>query len=435
MFSERIGRVENQQYREYYEYWLILLSALALFRPVATIALILFIFSNLLYCRRMSWDKRKWTMVLLIASPLLLDLLFLWNNDSVWDGVKNGEKHLSTFLLPWAILGQAFTIDVRRVLKGYTWLFTSLLTLGLIRYIFLFPEEISKYLAGIEVWKMGYHFALSLKLHAPALNMHIAFLLVTNFYLIVDNLRQKRSRNTQILQFVCFILSVILLLAVNTRMALLNAFLGIFLILVWELLRRQPRRKLLNQAAIVLVIFSVLGLMFVKTFPYVISKYTDVTFKHMDKIGRLDEIENPEAEVYNSLVTRVSIWKTAWEIGIRHPFTGVGAADARKTLVQEYANTGQEFLYRHEFPTHNQYLDFFLKFGVLGLLVVVFFVFGPVWTGFKTDVSLASFLGVLFFTSNLTDDFLVRFDGIVFYAFWFSVFMNRHLSWNSGRST
>ena len=45
-----------------------------------------------------------------------------------------------------------------------------------------------------------------------------------------------------------------------------------------------------------------------------VKKYTDVTFKHMDKIGSLDDFENPEAEVYSSLVTRLSIWKSTLDI-------------------------------------------------------------------------------------------------------------------------
>ena len=370
---------------------------------------------------------------MLISSPLLLDIMFLWNNDSIWEGIKNGEKHLATFLLPWVIIGSSFSFDFKRILKGFTWLFTGILMLGLLRYILLYPEEISKFLEGIEVWKMGYDFSLSLNLHAPALNMHIAFLLVANFYLLVENIRNRRANRTKAFQIVFFAFSVILLLVVNTRMAFLNALFGVFLIFIIQLLKKQSLKKLITQTAILFTIFSVLAIFFVKTFPYVITKYTEITFKHMDKIGRLDELENPEGEVYNALVTRVSIWKTAWGLISEHPIYGVGAADARKVLIKQYENTNQKFLYRHEFPTHNQYLDFFLKYGVLGFLVSGLFIVIAIRIGLSSNNPLALFLGVLYFTSNLTDDFLVRFDGIVFYSFWLSLFAVPYLSKNSDK--
>jgi hypothetical protein len=37
------------------------------------------------------------------------------------------------------------------------------------------------------------------------------------------------------------------------------------------------------------------------------EKYSTVTFAYMDKVGKLDEIENPEAKVFNSFVTRVHL--------------------------------------------------------------------------------------------------------------------------------
>jgi hypothetical protein len=53
-----------------------------------------------------------------------------------------------------------------------------------------------------------------------------------------------------------------------------------------------------------------------KNNPYMKEKYSTVTFAYMDKVGKLDEIENPEAKVFNLL--RVSIWKSAWELSLDH---------------------------------------------------------------------------------------------------------------------
>ncbi|MNF79262.1 O-Antigen ligase [compost metagenome] len=142
----------------------------------------------------------------------------------------------------------------------------------------------------------------------------------------------------------------------------------------------------------------------------------------MDKVGKLDEIDHPEIKVFNSLVTRVSIWKSAWELSVQNLPFGVGAADGKSELNKYYAATNQQFLAKYEFPTHNQFLDFLLKFGILGPLVVILYIFTICYLGYdlKNGMILSFFL--IFFTSNLTDDFLLRFDGIAFSGLWLSIF-------------
>jgi O-antigen ligase len=152
------------------------------------------------------------------------------------------------------------------------------------------------------------------------------------------------------------------------------------------------------------------------------EKYARVTFAYMDKVGQLDSIENPEAKVFNSLVTRLSIWKSAWELSLENLPFGVGASDGKPELVQYYKQTNQHFLAKYEFPTHNQFLDFLLKFGILGPIVVFLYLFTIGFLGFRTKNAIIIAFFFIFFTSNLTDDFLLRFDGIVFSGLWFSIF-------------
>ena len=91
-------------------------------------------------------------------------------------------------------------------------------------------------------------------------------------------------------------------------------------------------------------------------------------------------------------------------------------------LVKYFKETNQIFLAKYEFPTHNQFLDYLLKFGILGPIVVVFYIGLIAFLGFKTKNAVIISFFFLFFTSNLTDDFLLRFDGIVFSGLWISIF-------------
>ena len=42
-----------------------------------------------------------------------------------------------------------------------------------------------KYLKGIELWEMGYVFSKTIGIHAPALNMHLAFVSIINLYFLL----------------------------------------------------------------------------------------------------------------------------------------------------------------------------------------------------------------------------------------------------------
>ncbi len=424
-----VNRLSQRTYAFYYEYGIAFLASILVFRKPATIAILLFVLINLVFYKHLNFGRKKWIPIVIIAIPLLLDLLFLWNNDSLYEGIKNGEKHLSMLFFPLLIIGQSFVVSLRKVLRIYTILFTLILVFCFIYHVAVSFEQFEKYLNGVEVWRMGYQFALSMDLHAPALNMHIAYLVVCSFYLLLTEFLDKKRLKSLSYQFLLFLTALFLLLIVNTRLAVVNALLGLVLISFWELFKKASPKKLIAIALTTFGIIAIFLFSFIKTFPYVIEKYTDVTFAHMDKVGKLDEIENPEAEVYSSLVTRVSIWKTTWDEALKRPLHGVGAADSRKVLTQAYIDTDQQFLAKYKFPIHNQYLDFLLKFGILGFIGVLLYIFHILWLGWKQKHSIVLFFFILFLTSNLTDDFLVRFDGITFSAFWGSVFAAMY--WNN----
>jgi hypothetical protein len=76
----------------------------------------------------------------------------------------------------------------------------------------------------------------------------------------------------------------------------------------------------------------------------------------MDKVGKLDEIENPELKVYNSLVTRLYL-EISMELSVQNLPFGV-ASHSKPALIKYYQQTNQHFLAKYEFPACNQFLDF-----------------------------------------------------------------------------
>lgn len=402
--------------------FLALIAIMMIFRKPCTLLIILFAVFNLFYIKKLNFSRQSLVLILLTASPLLLEIIMFWNNDSLLKGLKSLEKYSSLLVFPFFVLGNYQRIQFLKILRNYSVATTVIILFFFIRFVIYFPELIHKYENGNDLWEMGYEFSNSIGIHAPALNMHLAFVSISCLFFVLESFRLKGKWLAKVSYSIVFILSFFFVLFVNTRMALFNALIGFVLVFLAEVMRNYSLKKVLGIMAVLIITLSAVLFIFVKNNPYMKEKYSSVTFAYMDKVGKLDEIDHPEAKVFNSLVTRVSIWKSGWELAKKNLVFGVGASDGKPELVKYFKQTHQQFLAKYEFPTHNQFLDFLIKFGIVGPLVVLLYIFTIGYLGYdlKNAVMFSFFL--LFFTSNLTDDFLLRFDGIAFSGLWMSIF-------------
>jgi len=413
--------ISEKNFNKIFNAFLCLIAILMIFRKPCSILIVVFAVFNLIFHKKLSFKRKVLIFTVCIASPVLLELLLFWNNDSLSKGLKAIEKSTSLVIFPLFIIGNFQRVNFLKLLQIYTLGTTLVLLFFFIRFNVLFPELMHKYLDGIHLWEMGYQFGNSLGIHAPALNMHLAFVNVTAFYFVIRSFKDHEELKYKILRTLIFILSFFFVLFVNTRMALVNVFIGFFIVLFYAV-KQDSLKKIALRGLPLLALLAVVLFLFVQKDPYMKEKYSKVSFAYMDKVGKLDEIDHPEVKVFNSLVTRVSIWKSAWELSLKNLPFGVGASDGKTELNKYYKETNQKFLAKYEFPTHNQFLDFLLKFGILGPLVVLFYISVIGYLGFDLKNAVVVSFFIIFFTSNLMDDFLLRFDGIAFSGFWTSIF-------------
>jgi O-antigen ligase len=415
-------KISEKTFDKVFNLLLFLIAITLIFRKLCTIFLITFVFFNLLFLKKIKIKKSQLPIMLLVAAPFLMELLFFWNNDSYVLGLKSLEKSVSLLFFPIFIIGNYQRIQLIQILKAYCITTTGIMVFFFVRFMVLDPEHFYKYLNGNDLWEMGYVFADSIGIHAPALNMHLAFVTFTNLYFLLDTLKKGYNNWYRFGYLLVFLLSFFFVLYVNTRMAFLGAVLGFITVVYFQIAKIYNYRKVIKTAAIILFLVSSILYLFLQNNPFMKEKYTTQIFSNLDKVGKLDEIDHPEIVVYSSFVTRLSIWKSAWELSLKHLPCGVGASDGKPELVQYFKETNQIFLAKYEFPTHNQFLDFLLKFGVLGPFVVLFYIATIAYLGVKTRNPIVISFFILFFISNLTDDYLIRFDGIVFSGLWLSLF-------------
>ena len=374
----------------------------------------------------MSFSKGSLKYISIIAIPLLLEIVFFWNNDDFYLAIKSLEKYVTLLLFPIFIIGNQNYIKFYSLLKAYSVTTTLILLLFLIRYYFVYHEFFLSFYYGMNMWQMGYHFANTIGIHAPALNMHLAFVSICNFYFSISILKINKNFVLKILHILLFLLSFILLLIINTRIALLASFIGYFLVIFFLYFKNKNFHHFIKTISIFIFIISIILIVFIKNNHFMEQKYNRMIFDKFEMIGNLDQIERPEVEIYSSLVTRLTIWKSTIDLANDHILYGVGSSNSRKELINYYKKSNQKFLLKHQLPVHNQYLDFLLRFGVLGAFGALVYIGFIGYIGLKSENVIVLAFFILFLLCNLTDDFLIRFDGIVFSGFWISVFTGHY---------
>lgn len=414
--------ISEKNFNRIFNGFLAVLAITMIFRKPCSLLIIVFAVFNLLFIKKTNYTRQSIIFIALIATPLLLEIVMFWNNESFSKGFKSLEKYSSLLVFSLFVLGNYQRVRFFKILQFYTMVTTAILFFFFFRFVVYYPELMNKYLNGIDLWEMGYAFSNTVGIHAPALNMHLAFVAICSLYFVFEAFRTRGQKIYRWINCLVFVLSFFFVLFVNTRMALFNALVGFVLVFFEEVFRKYKYKKVVGVLAVLIVVLGTVLFFFIQKNPYMKEKYSTVTFAYMDKVGKLDEIENPEAKVFNSLVTRISIWKSAWELSLKHLPFGVGASDGKPELVKYFKQTNQHFLAKYEFPTHNQFLDYLLKFGIVGPIIVMLYIgtIGYLGISLKNGIIFSFFF--LFLTSNLTDDFLLRFDGIAFSGLWMSIF-------------
>lgn len=414
--------ISEKNFNKIFNGFLVSLAIAMIFRKPCTLLIILFAVFNLFFIKKLNYSKKSLILIVLIASPLILEIIMFWNNDSFLKGLKSLEKYSSLLIFPLFILGNYKRIQFYKILQFYSIATTIILLFFFIRFNVLHSELMDKYLSGKDLWEMGYEFSNSVGIHAPALNMHLAFVSVCSLFFVFYSFRLKEKIVIRIASIFIFLFSFFIILFVNTRIALINVLVGYVLVFYFEVFSKYNFKRVIGLSALLILLLGGVFFVFVQKNPFMKEKYGSIAFSYMDKVGKLDEIENPEGKLSSAFVTRLSIWKSAWELSLEHPLIGVGASDGKDKLIGYFKQTNQRYLARNKYPTHNQFLDFFLKFGILGPVVVSIYISLPGYLGFSLKNALILFFFFLFFSSNLTDDFLLRFDGIAFSGLWVSIF-------------
>lgn len=124
-----------------------------------------------------------------------------------------------------------------------------------------------------------------------------------------------------------------------------------------------------------------------------------------------------------SLAQRIEFGKAAITIIKEHPFFGVGTGNWKQAFVDAYNENHSKLEPVQYGSSHNQYLNYMVKFGVIGFLWIIFAWVYPLFLQNKQHFYPAVMLVLILGIANFSDSNLEAHMGISFFIFFYSLFL------------
>ncbi|WP_186434419.1 O-antigen ligase family protein [Lutibacter sp. Hel_I_33_5] len=174
----------------------------------------------------------------------------------------------------------------------------------------------------------------------------------------------------------------------------------------------------------------------------ILSSYLMITkTSFINKFYRLAKIEwNIEKNIYNhqvftfdyddktsnSLELRLIKWYCAIKIVKENILVGVGSGDYQIKLNEKYEEIDFKKGMVYKYNTHNQFLEEFVKFGIIGGVFFLFFLMFLFYTAFIKKNKLLTHLLLVMFLFLFIESVFTRQHGVVFFVFLISILSIYH---------
>jgi len=344
------------------------------------LALINFRLKNLL---RATWDLAIYLVVLIVG---------LFYSISIDVGLNVLETSFSFIAIPIIVLSIKAMTE-----KRMNWIFYSfILGLAVASLICLVSAFLSFDQSGDIDSFFFYELTNVLNLHPTYFAYYLIFAITFALYLLYY---QKSPIDPGLVTLVIVFFFIMLILTGGTTSFISLLFVFSFFILKFFLDKNTKAQRLA---------FALVSTMMILMF----------TLNSMDR--------NDRQAISNDSWDRFELWKSAISANPSVLF-GVGTGDYKGVLNEFYLTHGMEKFANQNLNSHNQFIQIYFSNGLLGLVIVLIMLGRPLYLSFRSNNSFGILIFFPFLIYGVTEVFLGRFQGVVFFVFLHQVFIN-HLS-------
>ena len=327
---------------------------------------------------------RGWDIILY----LLIQILGLFYSDSLYLGVGVLETSFSLLAIP-VILSSIRPLDKN---KFQEILLSFIIGLALACLVYLGNAAISFYETGLMDSFFFYQFTKILNFQPTYLAYYLVFAIT--FALHQLNYEANDIRPSFIVVSILFFFSVLMLTGGRTSFISM-LFVFSFFILSFFLENKSASQKL------------TVGLILVMT----ICMFATSAYEQDDRVL-----------ILNDSWDRYDLWKSAISANT-DVFFGVGTGDYKIVLNKYFHSHGMAEYEANNLNAHNQFIQIFLSNGILGLMSLIILLGRPLVISFRRRNTLGILVFFPFLLYGITEVFLGRYQGVVFFAFLHQVLM------------
>ncbi|WP_192821156.1 O-antigen ligase family protein [Rufibacter sp. LB8] len=408
-------------FRLFYGLCLLFAALLPVGGKVNNLVLILLLATWLLH----TWATKSWHLISwrsefwLAAGLFFIFVVGLLHTENLRQGFRDVEHKLALLAFPLIFLSQKI-LSTRQVAS--------------ICRVFAYAcLAVAVYILSLSFWHYGqtqdathlfYHqLAAPVRMHAIMLSAYFALAI---FRLLQDFLNPGNTHRLQKAGQLSGCLVLLTGLVLLSSKTILFAFLVILFLGMVVYFSRKQKAFTGFLAAVAVAVSLVLAILLV---PNLRQRVEEIAHSKLQVL----EMERFEYDTeFSGLTIRLLFWKYALTLLERDQawLWGVGTGDSQDQLNAIYREhnlysgngTPQDVGYQ-EYDTHNQFMETFLKLGLLGLAYLLFYVSRNLFLSFqKRHYLFAAFL-LLFIIFSVTETTLQANKGIFFFAFFNCLFL------------
>ncbi len=395
-----------------------------IYTKLGNIALILTLLSSFYFLYKnqelvINYDWKYYLKNLLKTTAFLFLLLSigLLFTDDAGNALKYYGRFSSYFvvpimfsLLPFNLLNDIKKVSFKSSVLGSVVSSLILISITFFRY-YIFKGNTVQLQADILSYDFTYHkFAAPLHFHPVFLGFYIVLAIV--FIIEYKELFNKFLK-------IFFLVTLLLcLLFLNARSPLLLICIYLFVFFIRRVFIYFKYKKGLGQLFLFLgitIMIVVSAIVFLKD-TYLYQRFS----KHI--VWELTENKGTSYDGVYSNDSRASRWKAIVSKGAERPFFGYGAASEDKVVLIAYEENQLKYAYKEKYGPHNQYLSFFIEYGLFGVSIFIFYLFYNFRNAIRSRDILYLFMFIIVGIGSLFDSILYRNAVVIFVGFYCNLF-------------
>lgn len=351
----------------------------------------------------MPLDRRKVLLALAFGCLPILYAIDLLRVDTLRSGTFLLEKSLALLFVPFAMALNPTTWNLKQIQRVLDVFSLAALALGVwANVVFLLNGPSAEHVNNVMSYGYRMEFGLTTGVQPTYAALFFFFAALAQLHVFLKGAAHGWAKVVRWVMFLA-LMAFGLLTAARTPILAFIVVLSVFLA------RRYGWKKGLLPGAIAA------GMLIFIAFTFTPLK---------ERFGQVfqTEVAMPHGEQHNSVNVRYGIIHCTFDLLEEHWLLGTGAGNQRVALEVCYKGLDTPVYSTAEFNTHNQYLDLWLSFGLIGLVAVVAIYWLPLRLALRSGEALYLGFILLFVICCVTENLLARQMGVVFYAVFNSLF-------------